>query len=368
MPVYTCEKCCKEFKYPSALKRHMNRKTPCKKITEEGLEDIVEDNSIKDENKDEKVDIIGDEFEDSKNNYINLVKPFIKWAGGKTQIIKKIIKHIPKNINNYHEIFIGGGSVLFAILSLQKNNLISINNKIYAYDINNTLINVYKNIQTNTEKIYNYIQQYINEYDSCNGNIINRKPLNINEAKSSKESYYYWMRQKFNNFDDKTDVECSALFIVLNKTCFRGIYREGPNGFNVPYGHYKKTPKMLSLDELNIISDLIKNVNFISLDFNESLKNINKKDFVYFDPPYVPINKKSFVNYNKNGFSLESHKKLFNKINNMSNEMYFLMSNSYTELVLSYFKNYEIEKIKCRRAINSKNPADTEFEVLIYNY
>ena len=169
-------------------------------------------------------------------------KPFLKWVGGKSQIIESIITKLPNQFNNYHELFLGGGSVLFAILSLQKQNKIVIQNKIYAYDINSVLINVYKHIQQNKDELYKYISHYIQEYDSINNSIVNRKPSCIEEAKTSKESYYYWIRNKYNNIDKNT-IECSALFMFINKTCFRGMYREGPNGYNVPYGNYKKNSK-----------------------------------------------------------------------------------------------------------------------------
>lgn len=300
---------------------------------------------------------------DKKN--IKLQKPFLKWVGGKTQIIDNIINIIPNEMENYHEIFLGGGSVLLAILSLQRNNKIIIKNKIYAYDINENLINVYKNIQNKKDDLYHYINIYINEYDKIDGKIINRKPQNIDEAKTSKESYYYWLRNKFNNIDKNT-IECSALFMIINKTCFRGMYREGPNGYNVPYGHYKKTPNIITREELDIVSDLIKDVEFIHRDFNISLKNIKEGDFVYLDPPYAPENKKSFVNYVSEGFSLETHNNLFNQIKNLKN-IKFAMSNSKVDLVTSNFKDYICEEIIAKRAINSKNPNSTTIEVLIYN-
>ena len=126
----------------------------------------------------------------------NLQKPFLKWVGGKTQIIEKIISTIPVKIKNYHEPFLGGGSVLLAVLSLQKQGKITIKNRIYAYDINNALISVYKNIQSNKDELFKIITHYINEYDSLKGNQVNRKPQNIDDAKTSKESYYYWIRRK----------------------------------------------------------------------------------------------------------------------------------------------------------------------------
>ena len=294
-----------------------------------------------------------------------LQKPFLKWVGGKTQIINNIISKIPTEINNYHELFLGGGSVLLAVLSLQKQNKIIIKNKIYAYDINNILINVYKNIQSNKEELYKIINLYIKEYDSIKGTIINRNPNSIEEAKTSKESYYYWIRSKYNNIDKNT-IECSALFMFINKTCFRGIYREGPNGYNVPYGHYKKTPTIISESDLNYISDLIKDVEFNHCSFTESIKNVTDDDFVYLDPPYAPENSNSFVGYVVGGFNLEMHKLLFSEIKKLGNTK-FAMSNAKVELVTDNFKEYNCEDIIARRAINPKKPGATTTEVIIYN-
>jgi len=296
---------------------------------------------------------------------IELQKPFLKWVGGKTQIIDSIISKLPNEINNYHELFLGGGSVLFAILSLQKHNKILIKDKIYAYDININLINMYKNIQNKKDELYNILKSYYNEYDSIRGNIINRKPLTIEEAKTSKESYYYWIRNKYNNIDNDT-VECSALFILINKICFRGMYREGPNGYNVPYGHYKKTPSLISKKELDDISNLIKNVEFKHNSFIDSIKNVKEGDFIYLDPPYAPENSKSFVGYVEGGFNLETHELLFSKIKNLKN-IKFIMSNAKVDIVTNSFKDYNCQEIVARRAINSKNPGSTTIEVIIYN-
>jgi len=294
-----------------------------------------------------------------------LQKPFLKWVGGKTQIINDIISKLPKQINNYHELFLGGGSVLFAVLSLQKQNKIIIKNKIYAYDININLINMYKNIQNNKDKLYNILKSYFKEYDNITGNIINRNPQNINDAKTSKESYYYWIRKKYNNID-KDSIECSALFIFINKICFRGMYREGPNGFNVPYGHYKKTPSLISEKEINYISELIKNVEFKHCNFIYSIKNVKEGDFVYLDPPYAPENSKSFVKYVEDGFDLKTHELLFIEIKKLKN-IKFIMSNAKVDIVINSFKDYNCHEITARRAINSKNPGSTTTEVIIYN-
>ena len=295
-------------------------------------------------------------------------KPFLKWVGGKTQLIEKILKKIPNDMENYFELFLGGGSVLLAVLSMQKQGKITIKKKIYAYDVNENLINVYKNVKNNKEELYSIIEKYKNEYDKCppgEKGKNNRKSENLEQAKTSKESYYYWLRKKFNTMDKNT-IEYSALFIVLNKLCFRGVYREGPNGFNVPYGHPKKTPEIITYEKLNNISDLIQNVTFNALGFQKSIKNIKNGDFVYLDPPYAPENTNSFVGYVKDGFNLDMHKLLFKEIKNFDN-IKFLLSNSKVKLVTDNFKEYTIEDAKARRAINSKNPGASTIEVLIYN-
>lgn len=303
------------------------------------------------------------------SNDIKMQKPFLKWVGGKTQIIDEVISKIPSNMDNYHELFLGGGSVLLAVLSLQKNGKITINNKVYAYDINAQLINVYRHIQTNKDELYQFIESYITEYDSITGSEINRKPATHDEAKTSKESYYYWLRNKYNRMDKVTDaIECSALFMIINKLCFRGMYREGPNGYNVPFGHYKKTPTIVTRADLDNISELVKNVEFVHSDFNDSIKNVKKGDFVYLDPPYAPENDKSFVGYVADGFNLDMHKALFSEIKKLGKrKAKFAMSNAKVDLVTETFKNFNCQDVVARRAINSKKPGSTTMEVIIYN-
>ena len=298
---------------------------------------------------------------------VTIQKPFLKWVGGKTQLVKEIIPIIPRNMENYHELFLGGGSVLFAVLSLKKQNEINIKGKIYAYDVNYALIQVYNDIKYNKDRLYSYINKYINEYNSIKGDVINRCPDTIEEAKTSKESYYYWLRKRYNTLDKNT-IERSALFMIINKTCFRGIYREGPNGYNVPYGHYKRTPTIITKSELDTISELIQEVEFIHSDFTDSIERISDGDFVYLDPPYAPETSKSFVGYVAGGFNLEQHESLFTSIKNKEN-VKFLMSNAKVELVVNHFKDkkYTCEDIVARRAIHSKNPGSTTIEVLIYN-
>ena len=328
----------------------------------------------------------------NKKKAFKIQKPFLKWVGGKTQMIEKIIQKFPKNINNYYEIFLGGGSVLFALLSMKKQGLINVQNKIFAYDLNSDLINVYKTIQNieSKNKLFDCLFKIVNEYDSIAkvdkkklSKVLNRKSKNKEEAQKCKENYYYWIRSKYNSGVDVDIIKKSAMFIFLNKTGFRGMYRVGPNGFNIPYGHYKKTPKFFTKKEYDLISDLIQDVEFVSCGFETSLTNFVKGDFIYLDPPYAPIDKNSFVGYTKDGFAYEKHIELFDiikkigYIDGVSSEVKFLMSNAKVKLVEDNFchdgddedekKKINIEDVLARRAINSKNPGAKAKEVLIWN-
>ena len=295
-------------------------------------------------------------------------KPFLKWVGGKTQLLDKIKDKFPSEINNYHEIFLGGGSILFALLSMQKTHKLVVKGRICAYDINESLINVYKHVQTNKDELYDLIEAYVEEYDMIEGNEINRTPKNEQEATTSKESYYYWIRNKYNNIDKNT-IECSALFMFINKTCFRGMYREGPNGYNIPYGNYKN-PKIIDKKELDFISELIADVNFIHCDFSKGFEHINDNNFVYLDPPYAPENDKSFVGYTKDGFDIKQHELLFDLTKKISEKNMIMMSNANVKLVRDNLlpDNFKYDVVSCRRAINSKNPSAKTEEVIITNY
>jgi DNA adenine methylase len=307
---------------------------------------------------------------------IKIVKPLLKWVGGKTQIIDKIINLFPSEINNYYEPFLGGGSILFALLTYQNNNKITIKNNIYAYDINPELINFYKIIQSSPNELYDEVQKLITELKKCKNDddkemSINRNAKTIDEALTSNESYYYYTRYIYNNIIEKKTLESASIFIFLNKLCFRGVFREGPRGFNVPYGHYKKIPEIINKEHLLKVNKLIQNVIFKVKDYKKSLLKPEENDFMYIDPPYAPIKKNSFVNYNKKGFNLEDNNRLFKLVSNLnSNNIKFIMSNSNANIVTEYFDNkkYYVEYIICNRAINSKNPESKAKEVIIRNY
>lgn len=304
---------------------------------------------------------------------IDIIKPFLKWVGGKTQIIEKILGEFPVYMENYKEIFLGGGSVLFGLLTLQQKGKIEIKEKIYAYDFNKSLIYLYKNIQKTPKRFINTIIKIINQYYKLNGEKINRKPTTLEQGLTSQESYYYWIRAKYNemNEEEKCSLLGSAYFLFLNKTCFRGLYREGPNGFNVPFGHYIN-PCIIDKEHIKQVSLLIANVKFIHLSFKESLKNVKKGDYIYLDPPYVSLNSTSFVDYTVDGFNQETHDKLFEMLHELKKQnIKWMMSNSCANYVIANFDNkkkYSIEKILCRRAINSKNPEATVNEVIIKSY
>ena len=385
MSKYNCEKCGKEFKQNSRFITHINRKKSCIINNKKEIIDItVKNNTIEEKlleiNNISQIDIIN-HFEMINNNTlvkhistnkIHIPKPIVKWVGGKTQIIDKLIIDFPVEINNYHEIFLGGGSVLFTLLSYIKSGIIKIQGNIYVYDLNEPLIYVYKNIQTRHNELYNILQTIIENFNESGNGEINRMPTNIAEAKKSKENYYYWIRNEYNNLclTDKNDVIGSAMFIFLNKTCFRGVFRVGPKGFNVPYGHYTN-PEIINKDHIEEVHNLIQNVIFECCDFTISLTNIEYGDFIYLDPPYAPETDTSFVGYTKTGFNIENHIHLFNLIHRLTDENKKLMlSNADVKLVRENFtdEKYNISSILCKRSINSKNPDAKAKEVIIKNY
>ena len=300
-----------------------------------------------------------------------LVKPFLKWVGGKTQIIHDVLALFPKRIHNYHEPFLGGGSVLLAILS---DESVVITGRIYASDINPHLIAIYKNIQNRPEDVIAEVKRLADEYAKCTGSVINRKPLSIEEAMSSPESYYFWIRSQFNRItkgaaEHISSIKASAMLLFMNKTCFRGLYREGPNGFNVPFGNYKN-PAIIDEAHIRKVSVLIRDVIFTCESYVDSLARVSghpDEDFVYMDPPYAPETSKSFVGYTADGFSLDDHKILFSICDKI--EARILMSNADVALVNNAFAGAQYTKktISCKRSINSKSPESRTNEVLITN-
>lgn len=293
----------------------------------------------------------------------NNAKPFLKWAGGKTQILNEIKNYYIFNseITKYVEPFIGGGAVLFDILNKYALK------DVYISDINADLINAYSCIKYNVEELIINLEEMEREF----------LKLDIDKRKE----YYLLRRDEFNiiKFSSNDNiVKKSALMIFLNKTCFNGLYRVNKsNKFNVPFGDYKN-PKICDTVNLINISKKIKNVNIVCDDYKKSIDIIDKGTFVYIDPPYRPISlTSSFTSYSKDSFDDKDQIELsefVNKINKIGAK--FLLSNSDPKNYNSednffddLYSNYNINRIFANRSINSKgNLRNKITELLISNF
>lgn len=309
------------------------------------------------------------------------IYPIIKWVGGKTQIIEQVFETFPTEISHYYEPFIGGGSVLFELLNRLEDEKIKVKT-INIGDFNKNLINLYNSIKNEPDKLIKYIRKFKNNYDESPNPEVSKdtrkkiEPFNtVKENKNtSKEYLYYHYRNMFNKIKDMDykPAKKSALLIFLNKTSFRGVYRENSSGkFNVPFGNYLK---LELFDEKNIrnCSRLFNkySVQFTHTDFyswNDKIKYDNKT-FVYLDPPYYPINDTSFTSYTSDDFNLEQHKKIVSLCKTINNKKSkFALSNSDVSFIKDNLKQFNIKIINCKRQINSKNPGSTTNEVLINN-
>ena len=376
MVKYICEICSTIFMQKGHFEKHKARKRPCTKdntieaLIEQKVQEALASASASASASHQVVANIIVEPEEKKEP-VTITGPFMKWVGGKTQILESVMELFPKKIQNYYEPFLGGGSVLLGLLSHMKHGSIEISGKIYASDLNSNLIGLYKNIQKYPDLIIAEIKKLVDEFKSINGSIVNRKASTLEDALTSPESYYFWIRSRFNKYtkDERQSPIASAMLLFMNKTCFRGVYREGPNGFNVPFGNYKN-PGILDEMHIRRVSELIKDVVFTHCSFTDALNEVKEGDFVYMDPPYAPETENSFVSYTSDGFSLESHQTLFNICEKMNAEkIKIAMSNANVTLVTNAFPSpmYSTKIISCRRAINSKNPESKTNEVLITN-
>lgn len=277
-------------------------------------------------------------------------KPLIKWIGGKSHIVSSIIKKFPSQVNNYHEPFIGSGAILFAFLDAVEKNTIDFHGFIHISDKNSLLIEMYRCIRDNPDTLIQYFTTLKDEYMN---------------TKNQKE-YYYKQRNRFNT-ENMSSSQKSALFIFINKTCFRGLYRlNSKNEFNVPFGNYSN-PKFPKNEEIQKISDKLKKVYIYNCDFSEAFTRIKENDVVYIDPPYVPLHTTSFTAYTNDGFNEEHHKNLFKWCHSIYTIAKIIISNSDTELIRNEFHDYTIYTIDVKRAIHSKNPGSSVNEVIITN-
>lgn len=301
------------------------------------------------------------------------LKPLLKWVGGKSQVISQIIPLFPAVINNYYESFLGGGSVLLALLSEIEKGNITVNGTINVSDNNINVINFYNTVKNNPKELISELKLTMDEYSQCNTVNVKEKsmrnPKSLIEAMVSQESYYYWIRSLFNGCKYKETPCAASFFLFLNKTGFRGLYREGPNGFNVPFGNYKN-PSVYEekyIDKLSYIFNKY-NVQFTCSDFKDTISKAKPGDFVYLDPPYYPENATSFVKYSAEGFTEKSHKELFGQCHQLhKDKIPFILSNSDVSQVRAEFEKYYIKQILAKRAINSKNPDSCTIELIISN-
>ena len=272
------------------------------------------------------------------------VAPFVKWAGGKRQLIPQIRERMPEKYNDYYEPFIGGGAVIFDLLPA--NALIN--------DINKALIITYRTI--------------CNEPDAF---LIEVNRLD-NDMWEDGKKYYYSIREHYNDklMRSEYDVELAALFVFINKHCFNGLYRVNGKGlFNVPYNNSRR----VSVDEDVIIatSEYLRGVTIIDGDFEQACKNAKKGDFVFIDSPYAPLNPTSFESYTKEGFDIESHKRLAKLYDELTARgCYCMLTNHNTELINELYgnKDYKIDVVSVKRMINSDASNRVGEEVIICNY
>lgn len=272
------------------------------------------------------------------------MNPFVKWAGGKKQLLPRLMEHVPEHYDRYYEPFIGGGAFL---LDLQPQ-IATIN------DVNEQLLNVYIQLQTDVEALI----AMINELDSI----------------ECDKEHYMRMRERYNKkiASGELDTECAALMIWINKHCFNGLYRVNGKGlFNVPYNN-KATGSSIDEDNLRAIAHFLSSsdVTILHGDFESACETVRSGDFVYFDSPYVPVSETAnFTDYTKDGFSYEDHKRLASLFRELDKRGAMIMlSNHNVPLVHKLYEGFRIEEISVRRAINSDASKRVGKEVIITNY
>ena len=279
------------------------------------------------------------------------ISPFIKWAGGKRQLLEQINKRMPKNYNRYFEPFVGGGAVLF---NLQPMDAI-------INDINSSLINAYRQIKNSPIELIEAIE----ELDS-----------NIPE---DGKAYYYGIRQKYNDklMQEDFDVELAAMFIFINKHCFNGLYRVNGKGlFNVPYNNSRQAS--YNAENIMEISKYLKTITILDGDFEYACKGAGEGDFIFFDSPYAPLNPTTFESYTKEGFDKDSHIRLAELFKELTIKgCHCMLTNHNTEFINELYNNlfndnskYKIyiDVVSVKRMINSDANNRKGEEVIIYNY
>ncbi|NQT02378.1 MAG: DNA adenine methylase [Planctomycetes bacterium] len=287
-----------------------------------------------------------------------IARPFLKWAGGKSQLLPEIESRLPQGIktgeiDTYIEPFVGGGAVFFYMAQRYEGI-----KSFYLFDVNNDLVNCYNAIKNDVESLIDELRELEGKFH----------PL----TKPKRKDFYYRIRDEFNS--DR----CTAKLIFLNKTCYNGLYRVNKkDGFNVPSGDYKK-PKICDAENLENVSQILQKAEIICGDFEKSDKYIDDKTFVYFDPPYRPLSATaSFTSYSKDDFNEAAQIRLarFCRHINTKNAK-FLLSNSDPKnedpndhFFEDHYKSFVIDRVKASRVINCKASGRGQInELLIINY
>lgn len=269
-------------------------------------------------------------------------EPFVKWAGGKRQLLSRLTIRMPAAYNRYFEPFVGGAALFFFMQP--KDALIN--------DINKELIHVYLCIKKQVDGL-------MRELDK------------IDDAQSEPyKEYYYKIREKYNQktLNQIFDIEMAALFIYLNKHCFNGLYRVNRKGaFNVPFNN--RHGPSYNKSNLLAVSEALQSVDIRSGDFETACKSADKEDFIFFDSPYAPLCPTSFESYTKYGFSIEEHErlaKLFKRLD--AKGCYCMLTNHNTDFIRSLYKGFSIEEVDVKRLINSDATNRVGKEIIIRNY
>jgi DNA adenine methylase len=273
-------------------------------------------------------------------------KPFVKWAGGKRQLLPIIANYIPSKFERYFEPFLGGGAVFFSLISKDRNA------KWFISDLNSDLVLSYVTIRDKVKELVSSLENHAENY-------------------SKYQSVYYY---KFREENPKTEIEKVSRLLFLNKTCFNGLYRVNSKGkFNVPIGRYVH-PNIINKENLFEVSKILqsKDISIKCHDFEDALKEVGQGDFVYLDPPYQPVSPTSFTSYTDSDFDFSDQNRLFNKFKSLDKKgVKVLLSNSKSDEIIELFKEFSdgIMEINANRFINSVSKNRTgHTELLIKNY
>jgi DNA adenine methylase len=272
------------------------------------------------------------------------IEPFVKWAGGKRQLLERLESRIPGTYNRYYEPFVGGGALL---LDVQPENAV-------INDTNRQLLNVYRQIKENPEAVI--------------------AAVNVLDSEPCDKERYLLMRTHYNAKiqAQELDAECAALMIWVNKHCFNGLYRVNSKGlFNVPYNN-KVGGVSINEDNLKNIGAYLqeRRIEIREGDFEKACEDVQTGDFVYFDSPYVPVSQTAnFTGYTKDGFTLDDHKRLaalFKRLDGLGAKL--LLSNHDVPLIHELYEGYRIESVPVRRGINRVASKRSGKEVIVTNF